>query len=103
MISPICIFEAGAISEAVGDQREDENNPLEEPVVTENLEMGCCGCADEPSSKVEPTVNVFLIHLLKEDSYIYQYSVLVKNNNDVTHPRGSIKCLGFSNTQLRLP
>ncbi|XP_071631201.1 choline transporter-like protein 1 isoform X1 [Temnothorax longispinosus] len=51
--------EAGASSEAVdlsrGDQKEDENERLEEPVAPASQEMGCCGCADEPSSKVEPT------------------------------------------------
>lgn len=63
IVSPTCVLEAGACSEAVGlsksDQKEDKHDRLEEPVAPASLEMGCCGCADEPSSKVEPTVNVF--------------------------------------------
>ncbi|XP_012522931.1 choline transporter-like protein 1 isoform X1 [Monomorium pharaonis] len=56
--------EAGACSEAIdlskGDQKEEEeeeeeHDRLEEVVAPASLEMGCCGCADEPSSKVEPT------------------------------------------------
>lgn len=65
IVSPICVLEAGVCSEAIdlskGDQKEDEQERLEEPVAPASLEMGCCGCADEPSSKVEPTVNVFSI------------------------------------------
>lgn len=63
IVSLTCVLEAGACSEAVdlskGDQKEDEHDHLEEPVAPASLEMGCCGCADEASSKVEPTVNVF--------------------------------------------
>ncbi|XP_020286444.1 choline transporter-like protein 1 isoform X2 [Pseudomyrmex gracilis] len=39
-----------------GDQKVDEHSCLnDEPTVQTSPEMGCCGCADEPSSKVEPT------------------------------------------------
>ncbi|XP_072754368.1 choline transporter-like protein 1 isoform X1 [Anoplolepis gracilipes] len=44
-----------AISLSKVDQEEDEHSYLEQSVAPANLEMGCCGCADEPSSKVEPT------------------------------------------------
>ncbi|XP_025075815.1 choline transporter-like protein 1 isoform X1 [Pogonomyrmex barbatus] len=50
--------EAATCSEAVelskDDQKENEQG-LKEPVAPVSVEMGCCGCADEPSSKVEPT------------------------------------------------
>ncbi|XP_032681859.1 choline transporter-like protein 1 isoform X2 [Odontomachus brunneus] len=39
-----------------GDQREEQFDRTEEPAADPTSpEMGCCGCADEPSSKVEPT------------------------------------------------
>lgn len=106
MISPTCVLEAGACAEAIdsskGDQKEDEHDRLEEAVAPASLEMGCCGCADEPSSKVEPTVNIFFVLLLKKDPHIYGCSVLVKKNNNVVHPLRGIKCPCFSNTQLEL-
>ncbi|KAG5323745.1 CTL1 protein, partial [Acromyrmex heyeri] len=58
----ICVLKAGACSETVGlskgDQKEDEHDRLEKSVAPVSLEMGCCGCADEPSSKVEPSPKV---------------------------------------------
>lgn len=56
-----------------GDQKEDEHDRLEEqePVAPASVEMGCCGCADEPSSKVEPTVNAFPTRLLKQRIHVF--------------------------------
>lgn len=89
MVSSTCVLEAEACLETIdlskGDQKEDEHDHLQETVAPANLEMGCCGCADEPSSKVEPTVNIFSVLLLKKDPHIYECSVLVKNNNNVAH------------------
>ena len=62
IVSSIYVLKAGACSETVGlskgDQKEDEHDHLEESVASVSLEMGCCGCADEPSSKVEPSPKV---------------------------------------------
>ncbi|XP_026830120.1 choline transporter-like protein 1 isoform X2 [Ooceraea biroi] len=45
-----------AIASPRADQKEDEHEAcLQEPAAPTSPEMGCCGCADEPSSKVEPT------------------------------------------------
>jgi hypothetical protein len=51
-----CIFVAGAPEATVSpkaDQEEDAREAcLKEPAAPTSLEMGCCGCADESSSKV---------------------------------------------------
>ncbi|XP_025163675.1 choline transporter-like protein 1, partial [Harpegnathos saltator] len=52
--------ETGASGRATGspkaDQEEEQQlDRTEEPADPTSPEMGCCGCADEPSSKVEPT------------------------------------------------
>lgn len=64
IVNYFCIFEASA-SEAIdlsrGDQKENEHSCLEQPVAPTSLEMGCCGCADEPSRKVEPTVSMLKV------------------------------------------
>ncbi|KAH0946358.1 hypothetical protein HN011_009602 [Eciton burchellii] len=53
-----CIFVAGAPEATVSpkaDQEEDAREAcLKEPAAPTSLEMGCCGCADESSSKVTP-------------------------------------------------
>lgn len=74
MISSTCVLQAGACSDAKdsskGDQKENKHDHLEETVAPANLEMGCCGCADEPSSKVEPTVNIFSVLIKKGSVYL---------------------------------
>ncbi|KYQ54280.1 Choline transporter-like protein 1 [Trachymyrmex zeteki] len=90
----------GACSETVGlskgDQKEDEHDRLEESVAPVSLEMGCCGCADEPSSKVEPSskmesspkveptdpmVNVFPYICYQASPSNYSEQVFVKNRS----------------------
>lgn len=60
IVSATCVFEAVTSGTAAGspkgDQREEQFDRTEEPADPTSPEMGCCGCADEPSSKVEPTV-----------------------------------------------